>query len=175
MKGPTYAIATTLGLGDRLPAPGTFAGSLPASLLWLLIAAALGGSPWFVTVTTVLITASTIGGIWSADAEIERRRTGDPGPVVIDEVAGQWVTFVCAQSLWPIDDFAHLVVFVGAGFLLFRLFDIVKPWPVGRLEKLPGGFGVVADDLAAGVLAGIALALVRPWLGWAVDIASRLV
>jgi phosphatidylglycerophosphatase A len=174
VKGLAYHTATVLGLGDKLPAAGTTAGSLPAALVWAVLAYPLGSSPWFVTVGAALVTAATIAGIWAADAEIVRRKKGDPGPVVIDEVAGQWLTYLCAQVLWPLDDVAHIVVFVAFGFLLFRVFDVVKPWPVRPLERLPGGFGVVADDLAAGVLAGIVLALSLPWMGWAVELAAGL-
>ncbi len=73
----------------------------------------------------------------------------DPGRVVIDEVLGQWLTLLGAAALnWK----AFL-----AGFILFRIFDIWKPWPVRNFEKLPEGIGIVADDLAAGVCGALIL------------------
>lgn len=175
MKNTAYHIATVFGLGDRLPAPGTTAGSLPAALIWVATAWAIGGSPWLFTLTTALTILAIIAGIWAADAEILRRKAGDPGPVVVDEVAGQWLTYSCALPMWAMSDFSELLTFAAGGFFLFRLFDVVKPWPVNRLERLPGGFGVMADDLAAGLLAGLLLALGRPWLGWAVELVGRFV
>jgi phosphatidylglycerophosphatase A len=86
--------------------------------------------------------------MWAADRAAGQFGRKDPGPVVIDEVAGQLVT----------------LAFTGAGlggafagFLLFRLFDIIKPWPANRFEALPGGTGIVADDLMAGVYANLIL------------------
>ncbi len=81
----------------------------------------------------------------------------DPGQVVLDEIAALPIVF----SMVPVD----LTTGV-AGFLWFRLFDITKPWPVRRLEKFPGGIGIVADDLAAGVYAGAALWLTVWLFGW---------
>ncbi len=148
------ALATVGGLGDRLPAPGTTVGSVAgaalywgASALWpdAVTAVALGG-------LAVLLPVS----VWACGAEARRRGVVDPHPVVLDEVAGQWVALAVlalAQSRSP--GLAELV----AAFLLFRAFDVVKPWPIRRLEALPGGWGIVADDLAAGLAAGAAAAL----------------
>jgi len=152
-------IATVGGLGDRLPAPGTTAGSFPAAVVWWLLAAALGDSWHLLAVTTLLTIAAVAVGIWAADIEARRRAREDPGPVVIDEVAGQWLCLAVALPLAEVDGRFPLAVFAAAGFFLFRVFDVVKPWPVRRLERLPGGIGIVADDLAAGALAGILLAL----------------
>ena len=80
--------------------------------------------------------------------------TEDPGPVVIDEVMGMLITMFMNPGGW---------VVAIAGFLLFRLFDIVKPFPARRLEKLPGGTGIMADDAMAAVYANVALRLVI-WL-----------
>lgn len=77
----------------------------------------------------------------------------DPQIVVVDEVLGQWITLAGASTL----DLPH----VFAALLLFRLFDITKPWPVRRLESLPAGTGIVADDLAAGVYGALVLLLLR--------------
>ncbi|MCK5378080.1 MAG: phosphatidylglycerophosphatase A [Acidobacteria bacterium] len=161
-----FNIATTFGLGDRLPAPGTTAGSLPASLIWLFVAWGLLNSPWLAVATTTMITVAVIVGFWASAAEITRRGNSDPGPVVIDEVAGQWLTYGCALPLWAAATHLEMVVFTGAGFLLFRFFDILKPWPIRRLERLHGALGVMADDLLAGLFAGIVLALIRPYLAF---------
>ncbi len=158
------AVATTFGLGDHLPAPGTTAGSLPAALVWFVVAALLGESPWLILVTTAGFVAAVVAGIWAADEEIRVRGRSDPGPVVVDEVAGQWLTYLCALAFWTLLSIHELALFTAAGFFLFRLFDVVKPWPVSRLERLDGGLGVMADDLGAGLLAGLVLVLTRPWL-----------
>ncbi len=80
--------------------------------------------------------------------------------MVIDEVAGQWLTMVPALLLLEAQTSASLGFSAIAGFFLFRLFDVAKPWPVNRFEELPGGIGIMADDVAAGCLAAIVLALV---------------
>lgn len=164
MNRLAFNLATTFGLGDHLPAPGTTAGSLPASLVWLVVAWPLLNSPWLAVATTSMITLAVIAGLWATDIEIARRGAADPGPVVVDEVAGQWLTFGCALPLWAAVSQRELLVFVGVGFFLFRFFDIVKPWPVRRLERLHAALGVMADDLAAGLMAGIVLGLSRPYL-----------
>jgi phosphatidylglycerophosphatase A len=154
-------IATVGGLGDRLPAPGTTAGSLPATLLWSVLALVVDG-PWQLAAVTVALTAAaTAVGVWAAGLEGARRSVDDPGPVVIDEVAGQWLCFLVALPLAALGGVRDVAMFATGGFFLFRFFDVVKPWPVRPLERLPGGIGIVADDLAAGALAGMFLAL-----GW---------
>lgn len=155
------AVATLGGLGDRLPAPGTTAGSLPAAVLWWAACQALPTTGARIIVTAAALVAATAVGIWAAELEIARRGAHDPGPVVIDEVAGLWLAFLAALPfVGPLAP-GPLAVFAGTGFLLFRFFDIVKPWPVRSLESFPGGVGVVADDLAAGYLAAICLVI-----GW---------
>jgi phosphatidylglycerophosphatase A len=85
----------------------------------------------------------------------------DPGPVVLDEVAGQWLALLVLVAAGHTPALAEVL----AAFLLFRAFDVLKPWPIRALESLPGGWGIVADDLAAGLAAGVieagALALLR--------------
>ena len=160
MNRLAYNIATTFGLGDRLPAPGTTAGSFPAALVWFGVAWVLGDSAWLISMTTILIVLSVIAGFWAADLEIGRRGGGDPGPVVVDEVAGQWITYGIALPVWSMYPLWVVVLFTVAGFLLFRFFDILKPGPIRALEQLPGVLGVMADDLLAGVAAGVALIVV---------------
>jgi phosphatidylglycerophosphatase A len=98
------------------------------------------------------VVLATVVGLFSAPAAIRHFHSGDPGPVVIDEVAGTWLTIalIPATTLTVVP-----LTGVALGVLLFRVFDIAKPWPVGWFERLPGAVGIMADDLAAGALAGI--------------------
>jgi phosphatidylglycerophosphatase A len=92
-----------------------------------------------------VIVVLTALGTWLTHRVQARYQVSDPGAIVIDEFAGQWIALLFApMTLWG----------MLAGFALFRLFDVWKPWPVGALEKgVPGAFGVMVDDLAAGILA----------------------
>jgi phosphatidylglycerophosphatase A len=134
------AIATVFGVGYAPVAPGTF-GSAAGLLVWWLL-------PASTTAQAIAIVAMFAAGSWGGNiAERHFGRT-DPGQVVIDEVMGMLIT------LW-----LNPVGWIGAlaGFLLFRVFDVVKPWPANRLEQLPGGIGVMADDAMAAVYANLAL------------------
>ena len=136
------AVATVFGVGYIPFAPGTF-GSLAGLALWWLLPA----SP---IVHAVAIVALFAAGSWSGTiAERHFKRT-DPAPVVIDEVMGMLVTL-----------FMNPVGWVGAfaAFGIFRLADVVKPYPANRLEALPGGLGVMADDGMAAVYANVAVRL----------------
>ena len=145
MGGVALAIAT-VGYSGFFPiAPGTL-GSAVGILLWAL-ARMMGAGPATEIATVVALLAV---GAWSATVAEGRLGTTDPGPVVIDEVMGMWVTMVAAPFTWRV---------ALAGFLLFRVFDIVKPPPARQLEKVHGGWGVMLDDLAAGVYAWVGLAL----------------
>ncbi len=138
-------LATGLGAGYAPWMPGTF-GSLPGVLLaWLLWTLGGGTAQVLGTLSVVALGFATAGGA--------ARRLGgeDPGPVVIDEIAGQMVTLLLL---------APTATTLLAGFVLFRLADIVKPFPARRLEALPGASGIMADDLAAAVYAHLALRLV---------------
>ena len=125
-------------------APGT-AGSALAVATTALLAAILRTGPWLRLL--VLIAAIVVAsiGVWAATrAEVFFRKT-DPHEVVIDEVAGQFLTLTALPNTsW---------VWLGIAFLLFRAFDIVKPFPARRAERLSGGWGIVTDDLVAGVYA----------------------
>jgi|GEM_PF-311753 len=114
-----------------------------------------------VAMTAAALVTATAAGLWASEEEAVRRGAKDPGPVVVDEIAGQWLTYLVALPFLPVLTSTHLVVFTAAGFLLFRFFDVVKPWPIRACEKLPGGIGIVADDLAAGYFAAFALLI-----GW---------
>ena len=138
-------IATALGAGYSPIAPGTCGTAVAVPLVW-----ALAGLPlWQFAAITVAVTAI---GIWAAHQADRAWGTHDSQRIVIDEVAGYMVMMLpVARGAW-----APLVV----GFVAFRLFDIVKPPPVRWLdENLPGGWGVLLDDIAAGVMGAIVMAL----------------
>jgi phosphatidylglycerophosphatase A len=134
------AIATVLGVGYAPIAPGTF-GSAAGLLLWWL----LPSSP---AVQAVVIVALFVAGSWSGSVAERHFGRTDPGQVVVDEVMGMLIT------LW-----LNPVGWAGAllAFFLFRLFDVIKPYPSNRLERLHGGVGVMADDGMAAVYANLAL------------------
>jgi phosphatidylglycerophosphatase A len=157
------AVATFGGLGDKLPAPGTTVGSFPPALLWFGICAVVSGNTPRIVVTAIGLVIFTVAGIWSSEREAERRQSADPRPIVIDEAAGQWLTYLVALPFLPLLTTTEIAIFAAAGFFLFRVFDIVKIWPIKAFEKLPGGIGIVADDLAAGYIAAACLAV-----GWRV-------
>lgn len=157
------AVATFGGLGDRLPAPGTTVGSLPPALLWMGLCMAVPTNQLRIALTAVGLVLFALVGIWSSEIEAERRGEGDPRPIVVDEAAGQWLTYLVALPFVPLLTPIQLAIFAGAGFFLFRFFDVVKVWPIKAFEKLPGGIGIVADDLAAGYFAAACLAI-----GWRV-------
>ncbi len=96
--------------------------------------------------------AATVLGVWAAGVCIRVTGIQDPSQVVIDEVAGVWATLLLIP---PTVAVASPLTASILAFLLFRVFDIVKPWPISALEHLPRGWGVMADDLAAGLLAGL--------------------
>jgi phosphatidylglycerophosphatase A len=143
-------IATWFGAGYSPVAPGTAGSAAAVAIAW-----ALGGlAGWPPLWLAALGVAVAPAAVWAAGVVARSRKVEDPSLVVVDEVAGQWLAFAGAASLnWK--------TYLGA-FLLFRLFDIWKPGPVRRLERLPGGVGIVADDLGAGLCAALVLFLA----GW---------
>src|SRR3954468_10487121 len=136
-------LATAGGAGFSPVAPGT-AGSLVAiAIAWLLRGTL---APWHFAVLAALMFAPAV---WSADVTARTLKKKDPGLVVVDEVIGQWVALAGARTLnWK----TYL-----AAFVLFRLFDIWKPPPARQLEALPGGWGINADDVMAGIYAALVL------------------
>ncbi len=138
-------LATWFGCGYFPWGPGT-AGSLAAVLIaWALHAYLGAGRGWLLLLVIVLLAPA----IWAATQTARFVGKEDPGLVVIDEVLGQWLTLTGALVLnWKT---------LLAAFLLFRLFDIWKPWPVRNFEKLPEGVGIVTDDLAAGLYGALIL------------------
>jgi phosphatidylglycerophosphatase A len=149
-SAPRWAslVATFFGVGRLRPGPGTW-GALATSLLWWLLASHL---PSQARVPTILVLIALVVAIGIPAATLEARGCGrkDPSQVVIDEVAGQLVTLIACPIVWRA---------LLAGFILFRVFDILKPPPVRSLEKLPEGTGIVVDDLGAGVYGLVVLQL----------------
>lgn len=136
-------LSTGLGVGTIRVAPGTF-GSLWGPLLALGLQS-INQHPLFMLLSGLLLFAI---GIPICDAGIRRYQTGDPKHVVYDEIAAFAFVFLCVPvTIWT----------TVAGFVLFRVFDISKLWPVSRFESLPGPWGVMADDAIAGVMAGAIL------------------
>lgn len=145
-------IATWFGAGDLPGAPGTWGSlaALPAALALVL----LGGQ----YLLAVFVLVAFVAGVWAAGQLASFHRQEDPQRVVIDEVAGQWLAILPVALDWR-----YYVV----AFLLFRFLDITKPWPLRKLERLPGGVGIMADDIGAGIYAGILTWLIALWLGTA--------
>lgn len=144
MKTIWRIIASFFGLGFFPVAPGTVA-SLAVVLLykWLLYPLAI---PHLLLIGLLLL----VLGVPAAAAYSSELKKTDPGCVVIDEAAGQLLVLVSVSPDWTL-----LVI----GFLLFRFFDIVKPFPIRKLEGLPGGWGIMADDVAAALMAKLLLHL----------------
>jgi phosphatidylglycerophosphatase A len=147
-----WALGTFFGAGLMRPGPGTY-GSVAAVLLWFGAAHAFQPTH-FALWTAAAAIAATLIGIPAATIVARESGREDPGHVVIDEVAGQWFALIAIPTDWK-----HAAL----ALLLFRLFDITKPPPVRRLERLHGGTGIMLDDVAAGL---IALALGHIALIW---------
>ena len=141
MSRLAVVIATAGGAGYVPIAPGT-AGSAVGILLYFLT------RHWPAAWQAALLFAVSLAGAWAAHVAARHFQREDPSYVVIDEVAGQLMT-VFLLDLG--------VVGAAAAFLLFRVLDVIKPWPVQRFEALPGGVGIVADDLAAGAIGWLLL------------------
>jgi phosphatidylglycerophosphatase A len=142
-------IATVFGAGYSPVAPGTVGSAIAALVLWL-IPFSRGGLVLFLVAVTVV-------GTWAAHVAERRLGGKDPGAIVIDEVAGMTLSVV----LFPLTP----AVLLG-GFVLFRIFDVVKPPPAHASQRLTGGVGVMIDDLIAGLYALAVLAASRAVLGW---------
>lgn len=150
MNRVAAVLATWFGCGYAPMGPGT-AGSLGALVVAFALSHWLGWRPPYFAVLAALMLAPAV---WAAGVTAREMKQKDPGLVVIDEVVGQWITLAGAGVLnWK--------TWLGA-FLLFRAFDIWKPAPVRQLEALPGGIGIVADDVMAGIYGALVLWLV----GW---------
>jgi phosphatidylglycerophosphatase A len=148
-------IATVAGVGYLKPAPGTW-GSLAALPLAFALHQ-LGGFPLLALATVICIPA----GIWATAAMTRGQSDHDPSEIVIDEVAGQWIAiWAVSYPAWA-HDIPVTALWPGwvAGFILFRLFDIWKPGPVGWADRKHGPVGVMMDDVIAGIMAAIGVLL----------------
>jgi len=146
MRGAALLV-TWFGSGWLPWAPGTWGSLAALPFAWLI---ASYGGPGALALAALALFAL---GCWASDIAVRETRTADPAWIVIDEVVGQWLTLLAA----PFNFFGYAVAFV-----LFRLFDIWKPWPVSWADrKLTGGFGIMADDVLAAIYAALVLLIGR--------------
>lgn len=147
-------IVSFFGLGYGPIAPGTW-GSFGAMLVYVVLWRVLG-APVVWWVLLVLIAAACAANLLLGPWAVDYYQSRDPRPVVIDEVAGMWLSV-----LWvPMESVSRMVWACTAAFLLFRILDIVKLPPARQLERLPAGAGILCDDLAAGLQTNVILQLV---------------
>lgn len=143
---PAHCLSLGFGAGLSPVAPGT-AGTLVAVPLYLALAQLAW--PWYLAIVVIGFAA----GIWLCGYTSKALGEHDHGGIVWDEIVGFWITMIAVPPTWP---------WILLGFVLFRVFDILKPWPVRIADrKIPGGLGIMFDDLLAGLyaLAGVQLAL----------------
>ena len=150
LKHPAGWIASGFGSGFAPVASGTV-GSAAALLPWL----ALRELPLAAYLLAVL--AAFAIGVWASHVVIRRIEVEDPGVIVWDEFVGMWITLLLVPDGW---------LWIGAGFVLFRIFDVLKPWPVRAVdERVKGGLGAMLDDALAGLYALAVLQLAAWWFG----------
>lgn len=157
LKNPWHLLATGFGSGLSPIIPGTM-GTLAAVPLYLLLVQLP------LSVYLFLVFISCVIGIKICQVTSDDMGVHDHGSIVWDEFAGFWITMAIVPMLkLPADDWKWLLT----GFVLFRFFDMVKPWPIGWLDKrVHGGLGIMIDDIVAGFMAAIALYLVGHLAGW---------
>ena len=162
-------LTSCFGLGFMPIASGTW-GSLPPVFIFVGMCLVCSGWGLFAANAVLMVVLAILASIVCVKFTPDIVKVGgkkDPGEIVADEFAGQSVTFIGAYA----SGYKEIAIVAVAGFLLFRLFDIFKPGPIRKLEKLPDGWGVLADDLLAGVFAAIVLQVglyvvkVNGWLG----------
>jgi phosphatidylglycerophosphatase A len=132
-------IATLCGIGYGRTAPGPVASAVALPLAYLI---AYGGNRFILLLCAI---AALAVGAWASELYAAKTKTFDPSECVVDELAGQWIA--CAFAPVSLIGFA-------LAFVLFRLFDIWKPWPIGYTERWHGGLGIMADDVVAALMAG---------------------
>jgi len=151
-RGLAVWIATSGGVGFFPIWPGT-----AGAAVGLVAVAGLQRLPLTRTGLSVVVGLMAAGlfvlGVWAAGAAEKFFRDSDPSPVVVDEVVGQMVTFLARpDASWKL---------LLAGFTFFRLFDVIKPFPAGRAEHLPAGWGIMTDDVVAGIYSLVVLCLLE--------------
>ncbi len=139
-------LATGLGIGYSRWAPGTVGSLWGPLLVWGMQSSGLTGVGWGLTAISIACV-----GVPICDGAARLMDRKDPGSVVWDEIAAFPLVFAVTEVTWAT---------VVLGFVCFRLFDITKPWPIRHFERLPGGWGIMADDLVAGIYAGACLTLI---------------
>ena len=150
-KSPIQFLAFGFGSGLAPKAPGTF-GTLAAIPIYWFIA------DWPATWYAVFILATALLGIWICGAASRQLGVHDHGGIVWDEFVGYWITMWAVPVDW---------VWILAGFLVFRVYDIAKPWPIRTLDRhVKGGFGIMVDDVLAGVMACITLHIALAFTGY---------
>lgn len=150
LRNPVHLLAFGFGSGCAPKAPGTF-GTLMALPFYLLL------STLPVAAYVVVLVLAFVAGIWICERTSRALGVHDHGGIVWDEFVGLWLTLCAVPLSWQ----AVLV-----GFVLFRVFDIWKPWPIGWLDrKVSGGFGIMLDDVVAGLYAAILMQM-AVYLGW---------
>lgn len=151
LVNPVHCLALGFGSGLAGKMPGTFGTLAGLPLVWLLTTYSS------MTTYALLTLLAAIAGIWLCGKTADDMQVHDDSSIVWDEIVGIMITLFGVALSWPT---------VLLGFALFRVFDILKPWPISYLDKhVHGGFGIMADDLLAGVLAMLCLHLVL-YLGW---------
>ena len=146
----SWMLATFFGVGYLRPGPGTYASAITVVLWWAM--SRFIAPAWLIPAAVIASAAITLLGIPPSTTVARESGQKDPGFLVIDEVAGQMIALIGVPLAWK---------YLLAGFILFRGFDIIKPFPLRRLERLPGGTGIMMDDVGAGVYA---LLLLQLWI-----------
>lgn len=154
-RHPAFLISTWFGSGLLPIAPGTWGSAAALPFAWVILE--LGGMAGL-AIATLLI---SLVGWWAADVYVRRNQIEDPGEIVVDEVAGQWLVLLAVPPGLSLSD---TLILYGIAFLIFRLVDITKPWPARWADRhVKGGFGVMLDDLLAAAYGLLAMVLVMEW------------
>ena len=156
-------LTSGLGFGWLPLAPGSW-GSLGPMAVFALMGYCLLPVWTIMAAMAVLLVLGSVGSVKLSPHTMAVTGQEDPDEVVLDEVAGQPICFL-TLPLWPTAVFTPkgMLAVAAAGFFFFRLFDTLKPWPCKRLERLPAGWGILADDLVAGLYAAIVLVIAIQW------------
>jgi len=165
-SGPAFFVATAFGLGYLPVAPGTWGSLLGVFLGWVALTFRSGRIDvatmprWLAFAATdgAFAVAASVLGIWAAGRVATQLGSKDPQIVVVDEVAGQLIAYL---GLATPRTFGVNWKYLLLGLILFRVFDIWKPFPARQAESLPGGLGIMADDWIAGAYAALGLGLAR--------------
>jgi len=157
LRDPAVLLATWFGAGYLRPAPGTWGTAAALPVAWILMTSAGAAGLLALGAVTFLV------GIWAANGFDRLSGGHDSSEIVIDEAAGLFLTLGLIGLFLPLD-----LVVLGGGFLLFRLFDILKPFPIRQADAaIPGGLGVMVDDALAAVYAAavycVAVELIDVW------------